>query len=511
MLKENMIQEIQDLKAAGYSIAEVIEYYDRRAAKGPSRPTIRKYYNMDGVPKDHGVRLKKEMAFDTEPFRGDIVRILENNPECYISSVYDVLEERFVDTGAYGALPGNAQTLRNYVHHLKAIGAIECGEQRMRTYDHVDDTPPGQQMLIDFGQQDVGRGLTVHFVCLLFRLSRLLGVYAQDHAFNGEEACRAIYRFFTKCKGRPKELVIDQDAVFIASETYGEVIETRVFGDFLREQSLTLWVCNKQDPESKGPIENSVKFVKSNYFSARTITSIEEVERTLPGWLERKNNRIHQATFKVPKKVFTEIERPALACLVPSVYEYAPLNLIGQEVRSQPFISYKSSKYSVPWDCCYTKVYYRAIGGSLYIYDANRRHLCTHAINMLKGSFNRLKEHDREPSVEWMVIVERLRSKYNCFKFQHLINGFRKENGRHLTKQLIALENFLDSERPDPGLVSEVFCVCCEHWRYKITQFRATYELVKAGRASALSIQMSDVDKRGLEGYQEAFRLRCEG
>ena len=46
----------------------------------------------------------------------------------------------------------------------------------------------------------------------------------------------------------------NQDAAFVVSETYGEVIKTRVFEDFCTEQGLKLWVCNKADPESKGPI-----------------------------------------------------------------------------------------------------------------------------------------------------------------------------------------------------------------------------------------------------------------
>jgi transposase len=74
-------------------------------------------------------------------------------------------------------------------------------------------------------------------------------------------------------------LVIDQDAVFVATETYGEVIKTRTFEDFCTEQDLKLWVCHKADPESKGPIENSVGFVKKNFFSARNLETIDDVWR----------------------------------------------------------------------------------------------------------------------------------------------------------------------------------------------------------------------------------------
>jgi transposase len=140
-------------------------------------------------------------------------------------------------------------------------------------YDHVFDTPPGDQMLIDFGQEHVAPSVDIHFICFLLRYSRLICVFAQDHKYNSMEACLAIYRAFCKLGGRPEQLVIDQDAVFVASETYGEVIETRTFGDFCTEQDLKLWVCNKADPESKGPIENVVGFVKKNFFSARDITS----------------------------------------------------------------------------------------------------------------------------------------------------------------------------------------------------------------------------------------------
>jgi hypothetical protein len=512
MLKEMMIQEILDLKALGLSSEEVTARLATGSSKkAPCLKTVRKYYNLDSVPQNYGCSQKKEMAFDSEPFKSAIIEIMQRNPDCYISSVYDVLEERFLESSLFDRLPGNAQTLRNYVRHLKESGVIEIGEGNRRTYNYVEDTPPGQQMLIDFGEQNVGGGLSVHFICLLLRFSRLLGVYAQDHRFNAEEACAAIYRFFAKCGGRPRELVIDQDAVFVASETYGEVIETRVFGDFVKEQQLRLWVCAKGDPESKGPIENAVGFVKKNYFSARSITSIGEVTSTLPNWLERKNARIHQTTFCVPKTVFAEVEKASLAALLPSVHEAAPLNLISQNIGSMPYLQYRSSKYSLPQDRCYSTVFYKAIYDKLYIYDEGRRHLCTHDISPVKGSRIALSEHVKEPSIEWMVIAERMRLKYNCYDFQHLINGFKKENGiRHLTKQLLAVESFLDKEQPTKQLVAEVFSICCRDFRYRFSQFKAVYETCKARyKPTSEVIQLSDIQKRSLESYQIEFERRC--
>lgn len=287
MLAKNQMQEIQDLKLRGYTQSEIIYYYKDQGVKPPSRPTISKYFKMDVVPENPGNKLAKDKAFDNEPFRATIIATVEanSNKDFCISSVYDLLEEKFVDSGDFDKLPGNEQTLRNYVHYLKSSGQINTEDEYRRIYDHVFDTPPGEQMLIDFGELTLDKRHSVHFICLLLGYSRLLCVYAQDHKYNSVEACQAIYRCFCKLGGRPSVLVIDQDAVFVASETFGEVVKTRVFEDFYTEQDLTLWVCNKADPESKDPIENSVGFVKKNFFGARSIACIDDVWRSLPaGW-----------------------------------------------------------------------------------------------------------------------------------------------------------------------------------------------------------------------------------
>ena len=62
MLREIMVQEIIDLKLQGFSINEIIEYYEKGSGKAPSRPTIRKYYDMNTVP-DISANMAKDKAF----------------------------------------------------------------------------------------------------------------------------------------------------------------------------------------------------------------------------------------------------------------------------------------------------------------------------------------------------------------------------------------------------------------------------------------------------------------
>ncbi len=516
MLGINQMQEIQDLKLRGYTQAEIIAYYNDQGIKPPSRPTIAKYFNMDVVPENPGEKLAKDKAFDVEPFRSTIIATVEANDgnDFCMSSVYDLLEEKFIENGEYDKLPGNEQTLRNYVHYLRDTGQIDTGEEHRRIYDHVFDTPPGEQMLIDFGMETLDQKHAIHFICLLLRYSRLLCVYAQDHKYNALEACQAIYRAFCKLGGRPSVLVIDQDAVFVASETYGEVIKTRVFEDFCTEQDLKLWVCNKADPESKGPIENSVGFVKKNFFSARNITCIDDVWRSLPGWLDRKNKRIHRTTLHVPFQVFKEIEQGSLGPMLPSVYETSPNSFFSTECKGMPYVLYKSCRYSVPREFAYSRLKYKVTSGKIHIYDENLNHLCTHLLSERKGSYNQLPEHRKGESGDWIDIMERLRKQWNCYDFQHFINGIKKENPRHISKQLGAIEQFLNAENPDRTLVAEVMKICCNNFRYQFSQFKVVYEYTKAGKSLTTtegfkaSLNSDVVEYKNLEVYGKAFNER---
>jgi hypothetical protein len=508
MLRDAMIQEIIDMKLKGYSINEIIEYYESRPGSPPTRPTIRKYYNMDAVPVDLGVNLAKDKVFDYEPWKSAIIAILANNPKCYSSSVYDVLTERFVEDEGYDGLPGSERTLRSYIGYLIKSGQAEAAEKDGRIYDHVFDTPPGQQMLIDFGELRIKKGPTIHFICMLLRYSRLMCVYAQDHKYNSEEACRAIYHGFCKLGGRPEELVIDQDAVFIASEYIGEITEARVFKNFIKEQDLRLWVCNKGDPESKGGVENLVGFVKKNFFSARKILCIDDVWRALPGWVERKNKRIHKATFRIPGKVFAEIEKAALRPMLPSVYDTTVSSFVEVDVGALQSIQYKSSKYSVPRKFCFKTVYYKAVGDKLHIYGPDMIYECTHDISPCKGNVAKLPEHKKEENTDWLPVCERLRSRWDCYDFQHFINGFKKENPRHLFKQLSAVEDFLESEKPPRHLVSEVMAECCLKFRYQFSQFKAVYDQMSVHYRTANAAVMGCVQHASLDVYQQAFLER---
>ena len=110
--------------------------------------------------------------------------------------------------------------------------------------------------------------------------------------------------------------------------------------------------------------------------------------------------------------------------------------------------------------------------------------------------------------------MERLRKQWNCYDFQHFINGVKKENPRHISKQLGAIEQFLNAENPDRALVAEVMKICCNNFRYQFSQFKVVYEYTKAGKSLTTtegfkaSMNVDAVEYKSLDIYGRAFNER---
>ena len=108
----------------------------------------------------------------------------------------------------------------------------------------------------------------------------------------------------------------------------------------------------------------------------------------------------------------------------------------------------------------------------------------------------------------WLPVCERLRARWNCYEFQHFINGFKRENPRHLFKQLSAVEAFLETENPSRRLVAEVMKACCENYRYQFTQFSAVYEQMSLQNRPSNVTSMDYVQRANFKKYQQAFLER---
>lgn len=105
----------------------------------------------------------------------------------------------------------------------------------------------------------------------------------------------------------PKEVVVDQDTIICVSENNGDIIYTYEFEKFRQECGLEVYMCRGADPESKGKIENTVKYIKGNFLENRLYVDDSILNQGYLDWLERTANaKRHGTTKKIPAKVFEE-------------------------------------------------------------------------------------------------------------------------------------------------------------------------------------------------------------
>ncbi len=221
-----------------------------------------------------------------------------------MSAVYDYLEEK------YGTLAGNEQTLRNYIGYLIQTDKLRLNE-KIRLYKKVPELPFGRQMQLDFGQHRCRSGFKLYIFASLLSASRYKYVIFQDHPFRTKEVICHLLNSFDYFKGVPEEIVIDQDGLMVVSENAGDIIYTDDFKYFIEEQKIRMYVCRASDPETKGKIENLIKYVKRNLLCIRDFKSVDEANESNFKWLKRRaNGKISQATKQIPALLIEHERRP---------------------------------------------------------------------------------------------------------------------------------------------------------------------------------------------------------
>ena len=130
-------------------------------------------------------------------------------------------------------------------------------------------------MQLDFGQYRCRSGLKLFIFAGVLSASRYKYVIFQDHPFKTKEVIDHLLNCFDYFGGVPEEMVIDQDSLLVVSENAGDIIYTDDFKFFIEEQEIGMYVCRASDPETKGKIENVIKYVKYNFFNTRDFLNIE--------------------------------------------------------------------------------------------------------------------------------------------------------------------------------------------------------------------------------------------
>ena len=144
------------------------------------------------------------------------------------------------------------------VRQKYSIALQEAG----REYFVVQELPYGLQAQADFGQYILRNAeekrKKVHFFVMMLSRSRMKFVRFSSVPFTSHTAIDAHEEAFKFFSGVPREVVYDQDRLFLVDENLGDLLLTQEFKTYVFEQSFGLHFCRKADPQSKGKVENVV-------------------------------------------------------------------------------------------------------------------------------------------------------------------------------------------------------------------------------------------------------------
>ena len=454
MIDKTMFREVQAFKRQGYSKGAI----GRALELDPK--TVAKYFAMgeEAFRAYRQEHLFRDKAFDR--FRSEILEVYEANGfrRLQASSVYDYLEEK------RGTLPGNEQTLRNYIGYLIETASLRL-EENARLYGRVPELAFGKQMQLDFGRYRCRSGLVLYIFAALLSASRYKYVIFQGQPFRTLDVIRHLLDSFDYFGGRPEELVIDQDRLMVVSENAGDIIYTKDFKDFVEEQEVSLWVCRGADPETKGKVENLVKYVKGNFLGSRDFEAVEEANAGALCWLARRaNGKISQATKQIPS-VLIEEERAHLRPLRNSIFRKDMLR--GREERTaneKALISVQACSYQLPAKYKNKKVEIYTTGDELFVFDLyTGQEIVAYRLSLIPGQLvsRRACRRENEKTVEELKAA--VGGLFELEPWKRFVEGNFKRFPRYARDQCVDAKRFFAEKEIDHGILERALGYCLEN------------------------------------------------
>ena len=162
-----------------------------------------------------------------------------------------------------------------------------------------------------------------------------------------------------------------------------------LFEDFTRHYGIRTRLCWPYRPETKGKIECTIGFIKSNFFLGRPFTGLGDLNRQAQRWCNTVNaERIHATTGVVPISQLDEEQLHPVAGRAP----YQIVVTEARHVSRECFVSYRGNRYSVPWRFAGREAQLEIRGGELLVrVDGEER--CRHELRAGSGAVVRVKEH----------------------------------------------------------------------------------------------------------------------
>jgi transposase len=328
VLEGELVTTIRELASRGVgtkTIARTVEV---------ARNTVRRYLRESIAP---GVQRRPRARRLDDTARAEARALYQGAAEGNAVVVQRLLRERDVAVSVR-TIERAVADIRQ-AHRVAALATVRV------------ETPPGEQLQIDFGRKRVpiaGEVVQVFVLVAVLSYSRRLFVKAflNERQDDWREGIAAAFQHFG---GVPRTLLGDNARALVRDRdrATGTVIFHPAYLAFCRDWDTQPRACAPYRARTKGKTEAGVKYVKRNGLAGLGFDSFAALETYLTGWMALADDRCHGTTHETPAVRFVREERAALRPLPVRALPRREQRL-RRRVANDALVDIDTVRYSVP-------------------------------------------------------------------------------------------------------------------------------------------------------------------
>jgi transposase len=314
------------------------------------------------VQKQYQPRNSPQRASKLDPFKGEIVRMLETHPYTATQILQRLREDTF---------DGGYTIVKDYVRMVRP--------PKTKAFLKLSFAP-GECAQVDWGSYgSVSVGETsrkLSFFAMVFCYSRMMYVeFTVSQTMEHFLGCHQ--NAFDWFGAVPSKIMVDNLKSAVLKRIVGKApIFNPKYLDFANHYGFTIVPCAVGKGNEKGRVESGVGYVKKNFLAGLNIPDFNVLKPAVIHWLDTVANvRVHGETGKRPVDRLQR-ERESMTPLPPHPYDIAT---ISQVRASRQFrVTVDTNRYSVPAEYAGARLTLKAYPDRLCIYHHDKllaRHL----------------------------------------------------------------------------------------------------------------------------------------
>ena len=309
------------------------------------------------------------------------------NPQLapYVAQIEEMLtQKRYIGTRILRELrklgyDGGKTALYDHLRTLKAQVVDPRVTERF-------ETPPAHQGQFDWSPYTISLGgevVKVTLFCLVLCFSRRKCYWPSLDA-SQVSIFEAIETGLGHFGGSPKELLVDNARAFVDDASTQRFCWNQHFLELCGHYSIEPRACQPGRPRTKGKVERPFYYLEQHFIKGGAWNDLGEFASSLARFTaEDLDLRIHSTTGERPIDRF-EQERPFLTPL-PSV-PFIGTNETMRKVSWDCLLSFKGTRYSVPWPFAGKHVWLRTSQGRrLIVRNQKGEQIACHELAARKG------------------------------------------------------------------------------------------------------------------------------